>query len=60
MIRIPSSWKVQARDVSLSLANDAQTSILNRLPVTVHVESRAEADALYQALVAHELVLMAL
>ncbi|MCL6702574.1 molybdenum ABC transporter ATP-binding protein [Pseudomonas sp. T1.Ur] len=27
--------KVQARDVSLSLANDAQTSILNRLPVTV-------------------------
>jgi putative lipoic acid-binding regulatory protein len=30
------------------------------LTVTVHVESRAHADALYQALVAHELVLMAL
>ncbi|MBC3377089.1 molybdenum ABC transporter ATP-binding protein [Pseudomonas sp. SWRI92] len=31
----PLRFKVQARDVSLSLANDAQTSILNRLPVTV-------------------------
>jgi molybdate transport system ATP-binding protein len=32
---LPLRIKVQARDVSLSLANDAQTSILNRLPVTV-------------------------
>jgi putative lipoic acid-binding regulatory protein len=30
------------------------------LTVTVHAESRAQADALYQALVANELVLMAL
>jgi putative lipoic acid-binding regulatory protein len=29
------------------------------LTITVRVESRAQADALYQALVAHELVLMA-
>ncbi|WP_457970249.1 molybdenum ABC transporter ATP-binding protein [Pseudomonas sp. R4-84] len=31
----PLRFKVQARDVSLSLANDGQTSILNRLPVSV-------------------------
>jgi putative lipoic acid-binding regulatory protein len=30
------------------------------LSITVRAESRAEVDALYQALVAHELVLMAL
>jgi putative lipoic acid-binding regulatory protein len=30
------------------------------LTITVRAESRAQADALYQALVAHELVLMAL
>jgi putative lipoic acid-binding regulatory protein len=30
------------------------------LTVTVHAESRAQADALYQALVANELVLMTL
>jgi putative lipoic acid-binding regulatory protein len=30
------------------------------LTITVHVESRARADELYRALVAHELVLMAL
>jgi putative lipoic acid-binding regulatory protein len=30
------------------------------LTVSVHVESRAQADALYQALVANELVLMTL
>jgi putative lipoic acid-binding regulatory protein len=30
------------------------------LTITVRVESRAQADALYRALVAHELVLMAL
>jgi putative lipoic acid-binding regulatory protein len=29
------------------------------LTITVHAESRAQIDALYQALVAHELVLMA-
>lgn len=37
--------KVQARDVSLSLANDAQTSILNRLPVTVVSEQAADNTA---------------
>ncbi|MFW9270323.1 molybdenum ABC transporter ATP-binding protein [Pseudomonas sp. NR3] len=31
----PLRFKVQARDVSLSLASDGQTSILNRLPVAV-------------------------
>jgi uncharacterized protein len=30
------------------------------LTITVHVESRAQADALYRALVANDLVLMAL
>ncbi|EJL01745.1 molybdate ABC transporter, ATP-binding protein [Pseudomonas fluorescens Q2-87] len=38
-------FKVQARDVSLSLANDAQTSILNRLPVTVISELAADNAA---------------
>ncbi|MBT2341318.1 MULTISPECIES: molybdenum ABC transporter ATP-binding protein [Pseudomonas] len=38
-------FKVQARDVSLSLANDAQTSILNRLPVTVVSELAADNAA---------------
>lgn len=38
-------FKVQARDVSLSLANDAQTSILNRLPVTVISEQAADNAA---------------
>ena len=38
-------FKVQARDVSLSLANDAQTSILNRLPVTVVSEMAADNAA---------------
>ena len=36
-----------------------QASYLS-LTITVRAESRAQADALYQALVAHELVLMAL
>lgn len=30
------------------------------LTITVHVENRAQVDALYQALVANELILMAL
>lgn len=38
-------FKVQARDVSLSLANDTQTSILNRLPVTVVSELAADNAA---------------
>ncbi|MGN8343150.1 molybdenum ABC transporter ATP-binding protein [Pseudomonas sp. SMV71] len=41
----PLRFKVQARDVSLSLANDAQTSILNRLPVTVVSELAADNAA---------------
>ncbi len=41
----PLRFKVQARDVSLSLANDAQTSILNRLPVTVVSEQAADNAA---------------
>ncbi|UZE21741.1 molybdenum ABC transporter ATP-binding protein [Pseudomonas sp. B21-056] len=41
----PLRFKVQARDVSLSLANDAQTSILNRLPVTVTGELAADNAA---------------
>lgn len=38
-------FKVQARDVSLSLVNDVQTSILNRLPVTVVSELPADNAA---------------
>ncbi|KHK63040.1 molybdenum ABC transporter ATP-binding protein [Pseudomonas fluorescens] len=41
----PLRFKVQARDVSLSLANDAQTSILNRLPVTVVSELASDNAA---------------
>ncbi|SEO53226.1 molybdenum ABC transporter ATP-binding protein [Pseudomonas sp. NFACC39-1] len=41
----PLRFKVQARDVSLSLTNDAQTSILNRLPVTVVSELAADNAA---------------
>ncbi|MDO7896165.1 molybdenum ABC transporter ATP-binding protein [Pseudomonas citrulli] len=41
----PLRFKVQARDVSLSLASDAQTSILNRLPVTVVSELAADNTA---------------
>ncbi|MCG6574428.1 molybdenum ABC transporter ATP-binding protein [Pseudomonas sp. AF32] len=41
----PLRFKVQARDVSLSLANDAHTSILNRLPVTVISELAADNAA---------------
>ncbi|QTH12259.1 molybdenum ABC transporter ATP-binding protein [Pseudomonas corrugata] len=41
----PLRFKVQARDVSLSLTNDAQTSILNRLPVTVTGELAADNAA---------------
>lgn len=41
----PLRFKVQARDVSLSLGNDAQTSILNRLPVTVTGELAADNAA---------------
>jgi molybdate transport system ATP-binding protein len=37
--------KVQARDVSLSLHNDGQSSILNRLPVTVISEMGADNAA---------------
>lgn len=36
-----------------------QASYLS-LTITVHAESRAQVDALYQALVANELILMAL
>ena len=38
-------FKVQARDVSLSLQADAQSSILNRLPVTVISEIAADNAA---------------
>jgi molybdate transport system ATP-binding protein len=38
-------FKVQARDVSLSVQPDAQSSILNRLPVTVVSETPAENTA---------------
>ncbi|RZI67149.1 MAG: molybdenum ABC transporter ATP-binding protein [Pseudomonas sp.] len=41
----PLRLKVQARDVSLSLQPDAQSSILNRLPVTVIEEIAADNTA---------------
>jgi molybdate transport system ATP-binding protein len=41
----PLRFKVQARDVSLSLTNDAQGSILNRLPATVISELAADNAA---------------
>lgn len=41
----PLRLKVQARDVSLSLQPDAQSSILNRLPVTVVEEIAADNTA---------------
>lgn len=41
----PLRFKVQARDVSLSLQPDAQSSILNRLPVTVIEEIAADNTA---------------
>jgi putative lipoic acid-binding regulatory protein len=44
---------------SLAELESNQASYVS-LTITVHAESRAHADALYQALVANELVLMAL
>lgn len=41
----PLRFKVQARDVSLSVQPDAQSSILNRLPVTVISEVAADNAA---------------
>jgi molybdate transport system ATP-binding protein len=41
----PLRFKIQARDVSLNLHPDGQSSILNRLPVTVVCEVPADNSA---------------